>query len=353
VLVTATIRDSYSNLINSGLIMAFDKTGGTSTGTFSAVINQGNGSYTTNYSGVTAGTAQTLQANVNLFGFGPTQNVQVLVGTPNSANSSLTVTSSPLQSGATANIAAVIRDSYNNPITNEYAITMDSISGTSTGTIGAINNAGSGNFTTTYQGINSGTAQTLRVFADGIQISGLTSSIQVTPGAVNAANSTFTVSSSVVQAGSTVNLLLNLRDLNNNTIPSGLTLTFNKSAGTSDGTIAAVVNNGSGNYSAVYTGVTQGAGQTVTLVVGGTPVAALNVNVTVTSGAPTQMTITGPTNPLGSIVCNGPYDVILKDAANNTTYSTSALTMAMSSTPAGWSGTIFSDSSYWNYCCEL
>jgi hypothetical protein len=343
VAVTATIRDSYSNPISTGAIVAFDKSGGTSTGTFSPTVNQGNGVYTTNYTGLVSGTAQTLQANVNLSAFGPTGSIQVLVGTPVSTNSSLSVTSSPVSSGNTATINAVIRDAYNNPITNQYAITFDTIGGTSTGSFGVVNNSGGGNFSTTYQGLIAGTAQTVRVFADGIQISGLTTTVQVVPGSVDAANSVFTTSSGSVQSGSTANLNMNLRDINNNAITSGLTITFNKTSSVSDGNISAVTNQGAGNYSAVYTATTQGTAQTVTLVVNGTPIAALNVSITVTSGVPTKMQISGPSNPVNSIACNGPYNVVLQDAANNTTFSSSAFSMAMSSVPSGWSGSIFSD----------
>ena len=343
VTVTAVIRDAYNNPISSGLIMAFDKTGGTSTGTFTPVSNDGNGQYSTTYTGAVAGTAQTLQANVNMFAFGPTASIQVLVGAPNAANSSITVTSSPVASGNTANIAAVIRDAFNNPITSQYTITFDFIGGSSTENPGTTNNGGGGNFSTTYQGVIAGSAQTVRVLADGTPISGLTSTIQVIPGAVNTANSTFTISNGTVQSGTTATLNMNLRDLNNNAIPTGLVVTFNKSAGTSDGTIGAVTNGGSGNYSAVYTASTQGAAQTITLVVNAV-VTTMTVNVTVTAGPPTQMSITGPANPVNSIDCVGPYTVVLQDAANNTTFSLSSFSMPYSSAPLGqWNNNIYSD----------
>jgi len=175
---------------------------------------------------VTVGPCQTVQANVNGAGFGPTQSVQVLVGAPSLANSSLTVSSGTVASGSNINITAVIRDSQNNPITSEYAISMDTIGGSSTGTLSSVNNAGGGSFTSTYSGLIAGSAQTLRVLADGTPISGLTRTIQVLAGPASSTNSTFSISASTVQSGTTANLAMNLRDANNNAISSGATVTF-------------------------------------------------------------------------------------------------------------------------------
>lgn len=343
--LTATIKDANGNPISSGILVTFDKTGGTSFGNYSTVVNQGNGVYTSNYTGVTAGTAQTVQANVNGAGFGPTQSIQVLVGAPSLANSSLTVSSGTVASGSSINITAVIKDSQNNPITSEYAISLDTIGGSSTGTLSAINNAGGGTFTATYTGSIAGSAQTLRVLADGTPISGLTRTIQVLAGAASSVNSTFTISASTVQSGTTANLSMNLRDANNNAISSGATVTFTKSAGVSDGTLSGVSNAGGGNYTATYSATTMGPAQTINLVVNGTAV-GLSVNVTVTAGPPTHFTVSQPSNPLASIDCAGPYNMTLKDVSENTTSSLSVLNLAFSSSPAGGhTGTIFSDSS--------
>jgi len=341
-LVTATIVDAQSNPISTGILVAFDKFGGTSFGNFGSVTNQGNGVYTVVYTGQTSGTANTIQANVSGSGFGPTKTIQVLTGAPSAGHSSLTITSSPVQSGSVANISATVRDAYNNPILTEYVISFDAIGGSSTGVLGPVVNAGGGTYTTTYTGAIAGTAQTLRVLADSIPISGFTGSIQVIPGAVDSGNSTFLTDNSTVQAGTDAIWTIKLRDANNNAI-SGATITFTKSGGTSDGTIGPVTVTGVGNYSAHYTAVTKGTAQTITLVVGGTST-GMTLNETVIAGPPSQMDITGPTNPINSIDCVGPYSVTLKDASNNTTSSLSTVTMSFSSTGGIWNGKLFSDS---------
>lgn len=343
---TATIRDSQSNPISSGIVVSFDKVGGTSTGTFGTVMNQGGGIYTVTYTGVTAGTAQTVQSNVNAAGFGPTQNIEVLVGPPIAATSSFTITSSPVTSGSTALFSATLRDVNNNPITNQFTISFDAVGGSSTGDFGTLNNAGNGTFTITYEGLNAGTAQTARVLADGLPISGLSQTIQVVPGPVDPANSLFTIGSATVQSGTSTNFTINIRDANGNAI-NGATVTFNKTVGVSDGNITTPATfTANGNYSASYTATTQGAAQTITLVVNGTPIPAMTVSASVTAGPPALMAFTQPANPRNSIDCNGPYTVTLKDAANNTTSSLTPITIDLSSTPAdAITDTLFSDSS--------
>lgn len=348
VTLTATIKDLNGNPISSGHVISFDKMGGTSTGTYSAVVNQGNGVYTTTYTGHVAGTAQTVQVNVDLAGFGPTQTIQVLVGTPNLLNSSLTLSANTIPSSSNITITAVIRDLENNPITNQYTITMDAIGGSSTGTLAAVSNMGAGTFTSTYSGVNAGSAQTIRIFADGAQIVGLTDTISVTPGPVSAAQSTFTIAnaaSTTLQSTTAVTLAMNLRDANSNLISSvGTAVTFNKTLGGSDGTISAVTNLGSGNYSATYTGTTIGAAQTISLIVDGVN-SGLSTTATVISGPPHNIFITSsPAGALNSIDCNGPYVITLQDANANTTVSLNTTTIGLSSAPLNSHvGTIFTD----------
>lgn len=350
VTVTATIKDAYSNPISAGIVVAFNKFGGTSTGTFSSVVNQGNGVYTSNFTGQTAGTALTIQTSVNLAGFGPTGSLQVLVGTPSLTNSTFTVSNSIVASNKTVTINASLKDSQNNPITNQYVVSFDATGGTSTGNILNFINNGNGTFSASYQGLQAGTAQTLRILTDGNPIPGLTQSIQVIPGAAFAANSSFTIGSSIVQSGTTTSLNLSLRDINNNAIVIDLTLNptaigFTKSSGGSNGTISSASYVSGSTYIAGYTGTTMGSPQTISLIVNDTAV-GLTVTTTVTAGPPTHMIYSGPANPVPSIDCMGPYTVTLKDAAENTTSSLNPLNISFSYTPNTVSTeTIFSDAS--------
>lgn len=346
--LTATIHDSNNNPISSGVLVGFDKTGGTSFGNFSVVTNQGNGVYTATYFGVTAGSAQTLQTTVNGAGFGPTRSLQVLVGAPHLAYSTFNLSAATVASGSFVTITGVIKDSQNNPITNQYVITFDASGGSSTGDIDTFNNSGTGTFTARYNAITAGSAQTIRVLADGTPIPGLSATVQVTPGPIHSGNSTFTIGSSTVQSGVSTNFAMNLRDSNNNAISSGTTVvTFNKSlgGGVSNGTISSVTNAGSGNYTASYTATTMGSAQNITLVVNGVAT-TLSVNVTVTAGPPTHFLVSSPGGTINSIDCYGPYTLTFQDSNNNSTSSTSGVSLTLTSAPVNsHDGTIFTDSS--------
>jgi hypothetical protein len=64
--ITLTARDiSGAQLVNGGLNVLFSHTGGTSTGTWSAVTDNLDGTYTANFTGVVSGTATDITATIN------------------------------------------------------------------------------------------------------------------------------------------------------------------------------------------------------------------------------------------------------------------------------------------------
>jgi hypothetical protein len=64
--ITLQAKDSAgANITVGGATVTFTATGGTSTGTISAMVDRGNGTYAATYTGTAAGTAQTISATVN------------------------------------------------------------------------------------------------------------------------------------------------------------------------------------------------------------------------------------------------------------------------------------------------
>ncbi|MBX3041481.1 MAG: fibronectin type III domain-containing protein, partial [Bdellovibrionaceae bacterium] len=252
--VTATLRDANNNLIPSGILVGFSKTGGTSTGSFASVTNVGNGTYTTTYTGTNAGTAQSLGILIDGIELGPTTSVAVVPGAVHLANSSLIIGSGSLLSGTNTTITATLRDSNNNPISGSATVTFSKTGGTATGNFGTVTNQGGGVYTVTYTGIQAGTDQTIRVLINAVDV-GFTVAVGVTPAAPSLTNSTITVSSATVQSGSDVTVTATLRDLNNNTISSGYLVGFSKVGGTSTGNFSAITNAGNGIYTTVYSAI--------------------------------------------------------------------------------------------------
>ncbi|MGE5087297.1 MAG: invasin domain 3-containing protein, partial [Bacillota bacterium] len=319
-LVTATLKDAFGNPVTSGINVAFTtSTGnGESTGTFSAITNQGGGVYTADFTGVVAGTARSIGVSVggvNLAGI--SQSITVVPGAPVSSNSTIAVSTSTLSSGASATVTAVLKDINSNPVPSGLVVTFNKVGGTSTGDFSAsVVNAGAGVYTTTYTGIVAGTAQTLSVSVGGVQLSP-TTTVTVVPGAPSAAQSTLTLSSNSVNSGNFITVTATLKDINLNPITAG-TISFNKSGGTSTGTLSAVVNNGGGNYSIRYTGVVAGTAQTLSVLYNGVAIAGLSDTVQVLPGAPTSANSTLTIS--SSSISSGSSAVItatLRDANNN------------------------------------
>jgi hypothetical protein len=64
--VTLTAKDSIGNQLSSGgLTVAFSTSGGTSTGTFSSVTDNGNGTYSSTFTGAGAGSATSIRATIS------------------------------------------------------------------------------------------------------------------------------------------------------------------------------------------------------------------------------------------------------------------------------------------------
>jgi hypothetical protein len=127
----------------------------------SAVVNNGGGNYSIRYTGVVAGTAQTLSVLLNGVAVaGLSDTIQVLPGSPISANSTLTISAGRISSGASAVITATLRDANNNLINSPAsAVTFSKSGGTSTGTFDAVVSSAPGIYTTNYTGVLAGCLQ--------------------------------------------------------------------------------------------------------------------------------------------------------------------------------------------------
>jgi adhesin/invasin len=243
--VTLTLqgKDTYGNNETSGgATVVFTASGGTSTGTISATTDHGDGSYTATFTGGTAGTATTIGATVNGSAVGTTlPKVTVGAGAISAATSVVTASSAMVTSGAGATLTL-----------------QAATGGTSTGTIGATADHGDGTYTASFTAESAGTATTIGATVNGVATAS-TVPVTVVPGNTVAARSVISVSADTILSGATATLTLQARDsVGNNITTGGLTVVFNRSGGTSTGTIGATTDHGDGTYTAVFTGWSPG-----------------------------------------------------------------------------------------------
>jgi hypothetical protein len=315
--VTATLRDANNNVIPSGVSLGFSKAGGTSTGNFGPVNNAGSGVYTTTYTGVIAGSAQTIGVTIDGAPLGLSTSVVVVPGIVDETLSSFTLSQSTVPSATTSTFTATLRDLNNNTINSGITVTMSTSGGTSTGTLTAVTAQGAGIFVATFTGLIAGTAKTAKISVNGAELSSLAKSLVVVPGAPSSAQSLLVVSSSTVVSGQSVSLTATLKDVNSNVIPSGVVVNFNKIGGSSTGDVSAVTNNGDGTYVGLYSGLTAGTAQTISISANGitlTPTVSIAVLAGPPSLAQSSFSISNSTVSSGSFVT---VTAVLKDANSN------------------------------------
>ena len=90
----------------------------------SAITNAGNGVYTATYSGLVAGSAQTLGIIADGSALGPSTSITVVAGSVDAANSSLNIAAASITSGSNTTVTATLRDANNNPINASSVVTF-------------------------------------------------------------------------------------------------------------------------------------------------------------------------------------------------------------------------------------
>ena len=184
-------KDAYGNNETSGgLLVAFGLgSSGTSSGTFSTVQDNGDGSYTATLTGTTAGTANDITATVGVSSVTsvlPT--VTVVPGAVSDTTSVLSLASTTVIAGTTTTITLQAKDSYGNDETSGGLLVAFALgtTGTSSGTISSITDNHDGTNTATFTGKIAGTAQDITATIDDQAVTSMPT-VTVNPGTVSPA----------------------------------------------------------------------------------------------------------------------------------------------------------------------
>jgi adhesin/invasin len=328
--VTATLRDAAGNqLASGGSTVAFTLGAGSSGGTFGAVTDNANGTYSAVFTAGAAGTARTVGATVGGTAISstlPTITVTATAAGPiSAATSTVTVGSATVISGATTTITLQAKDAAGVSLGSGGATVVISLeanaAGKSDGTVGSVTDNANGTYSATFTATTAGTARAVQATINGAAVTTAMPTLTVTPGAISPAQSTVSVGSATVVSGSATTVTLQAKDAAGNTITSGgATVAFALGAtGTSTGNFSAVSDNGNGTYTASFTGMLAGTARSIAATIGGS---------SVTTAQPAIAVTVGPISPLTSLVSistanvasNATATVTLqgKDAAGNT-----------------------------------
>ncbi len=323
--VNITVKNIYGDVV-AGIPSSYfslSLTGGQSTATFGPVTPAGSpGVYTATLTGVKAGTASKVTVVVNGVTVTSQPSVTVTPGGIDGGMSTANFANATDASGKTDLVTIVVKDSAGNgiPGLTNGSFNLSLSGGTSTGTFGVVTGSSTpGVYTANFTGALAGTASTLTVNVNGIQIASQPL-VTVVPGAVSATNSTVSLASPTNASGTTDQLTIVVKDAAGNAV-TGLAsnaFSFTVSGGKSTGTVGSVTPTATpGTYTALFTGNIAGSASKITVKVSGTQISTAP-SVTVTPGAVSASKST--VKFAASSVLVGKTDVVtivVKDAAGN------------------------------------
>ena len=180
------LRDTNFNpFISTLLNVSFQAEGGTSTGTMGSATNNGDGTYSANFSGINAGTATTIHAFVNGNEIQSTlPTVTVTSGNYSLSNSVISLSSSSVTSGSSITVTLTVKDSSNNQsASGGLTVLFSNSGGSSTGNFGgSVTDHNDGTYSTTFTGLGVGTPTAIQASIQGSPVTSALPTVTVSAG---------------------------------------------------------------------------------------------------------------------------------------------------------------------------
>ncbi len=287
-IVTLTARDASGNVeTGSNYTVTFGLGAGSATGSFGAVTDNGNGTYTATFTGLLAGT-NTIPATINTPAVTATPpTITVSAGPFSLTQSIVTLAPASIAAGSNATVTLTARDAAGNPETgSNYTVTFGVGAGTASGTFGAVTNNGNGTYSAPFTGMLAG-ASTIGATINSLAVTSPRPTVTVTPGPFTLAQSLITLNPATIPAGGTSTVTLTPRDAFGNQETAGnLTVAFALGVGNITGAFGPTINNGDGTYSAVFSAGDTPGSSTVTATINGNAVTSPPPTLLVTAAAP-------------------------------------------------------------------
>jgi adhesin/invasin len=268
--ITLHTRDEFGNpAVRGGAAVAFNTSGGTSTGQISATIDVGDGTYTTTFTGLTAGSPTTIGATIDgdpvtspaptiTVGPGPPSRLALTAGDGQQATVGTAVPVAP---------TVTLFDAAGNPIAGTV-VTFEVTGGGGRVTDGTQVTDSAGRATVGAWTLGEKAGENLLTAAT--QSAQATVTAVATPGPVSPTASQVVVPQDTVAVGESVGVLVQAYDaFGNVTNTRGETVTFFLEGGTSGGSFGPTVDRGDGTYVALFTAVTPGTPALVRALIGG------------------------------------------------------------------------------------
>ncbi|HZH40723.1 MAG TPA: invasin domain 3-containing protein [Gemmatimonadales bacterium] len=287
--ITLRGRDQYGNALTSGgSVVTFTVSGGTSTGSLSAVTDHADGTYTATFTGTLVGTSDTVHATIGGVGVtSPLPLLRVVPGAVSLAQSVLLAAAAVDSSGLQDSVILTAKDQNGNAVTGPQTVVFSKSGGTSTGNLSGPVNLGGGKYGAVFTGILAGTPTTVSATVGGQSLTSTAPTIQVVPGAVSFASSVVTITQTSVAVGAhSVGTLFAKDAAGNQLAAGGLSVVFSFVGGTSGLSLGTpnAHDNGNGTYTDTLLALLPGTATAVHAAIGGTTVTSAAPSITVVLG---------------------------------------------------------------------
>jgi hypothetical protein len=179
-------------------------------------------------------------------------------GFDSAATPEVLLSDSIVPSGSTTRVMLLMRDENGRALTaTGLDVTFLLEGGTSSGSLGQVEDHGDGSYSATLTGLVAGSPTVIHALLGGAPI-GSSRELRVIPGPPAASRSSLEVSASEIEVGQNAMLVLRTRDANGNPLTTGgLTVAFT-AVGYAAGALGTAIDHGDGSYSCMY--VPTGAG---------------------------------------------------------------------------------------------
>lgn len=221
-----------NRVVAGGVTVTFGDSGGTSVGTFGAVTDHGDGSYTADYTGEAVGTEVTVLTTMNQQRVTtPAPTLAVTAGPPSATTSELESSSDSITVGGAATLTLRTRDANGALLSlggRSVAFSVLSGAGTSDGVIETDSvDLGDGTYTARFRGTAEGGPVAISASIDDQPITSPLPTVVVVAVAVSPQTSIVTLTDSLTTAGDTTEMTLQVRDISGNDLArSGLSVAF-------------------------------------------------------------------------------------------------------------------------------
>lgn len=266
--------DALGNqLTTGGLNVTFALNGGTSAGQFGPVVDHQDGTYSAEFTGLTAGGPSPALAKVGGDAVtSPLPALTVVPGRYSPLMTQITTSVDQVVSGQGVEIMISAHDAYGNRLTEGgQAFELALKDGSSTGAFGPVRDLGNGTYTTVLTGHVAGSPVRVTATSAG-QTVGTSTLVTVMPGKFDAARSSVTCAASKITLGGSFVCTLTLKDQHGSPTSSGVAADTNPTLalqeGTSLGEFAAPQSTSPGTYTFVFTATKDGTPSRVIASVG-------------------------------------------------------------------------------------